>query len=89
MIVFATDGIKVAKSGRKMPAVKTIYQESDSNTKPEYITGHSCLSVSLMAMRNGEAVAVPVGTEIAETPSGASSGPTTASCRRARSLRGS
>ena len=66
MPVFATDGIKVAKSGRKMPAVKTIHQESDSNTKPEYITGHSCLSVSLMAMRNGEAVAVPVGTEIAE-----------------------
>ena len=66
MVVFATDGIKVAKSGRKMPAVKTIHQESDSNTKPEYITGHSCLSVSLMAMRNGESVAVPVGTEIAE-----------------------
>ena len=61
MIVFATDGIKVAKSGRKMPAVKTIHQESDSNTKPEYITGHSCLSVSLMAVCNGEAVAVPVG----------------------------
>ena len=66
MVVFATDGVKVAKSGRKMPAVKTIHQESDSNTKPEYITGHSCLSVSLLAVRNGEAVAVPVGTEIAE-----------------------
>lgn len=66
LAVLATDGVKVAKSGRKMPAVKTIHQESDSNTKPEYITGHSCHSVSFLAMRNGEAVAVPVGTEIAE-----------------------
>ena len=65
-IVLATDGVKVAKSGRKMPAVKTIHQESDSNTKPEYITGHSCHSVSLLAARNGEAVAVPLGTEITE-----------------------
>lgn len=66
MPVLATDGVKVAKSGRKMPAVKTIHQESGPNTKPEFITGHSCLSVSLMAVRNGEAVAVPVGTQIAE-----------------------
>jgi len=66
MLVLATDGVKVAKSGRKMPAVKTIHQESDSNTKPEYITGHSCHAVSFLAVRNGETVAVPVGTEIAE-----------------------
>ena len=66
MIVLVTDGVKIAKSGRKMPAVKTIHQESDSNTKPEYITGHSCHSVSLLAVRNGEAVAVPLGTEITE-----------------------
>ena len=26
MIVLATDGVKIAKSGRKMPAVKTIHQ---------------------------------------------------------------
>lgn len=66
MPVFATDGVKVAKSGRKMPAVKTLHQESDSNTKPEYITGHSCQSVSLLVQRNGAAAAVPVGTSITE-----------------------
>ena len=66
MPVFATDGVKVAKSGRKMPAVKTLHQESDSNTKPEYITGHSCQSVSLLVQRNGEAAAVPIGTSITE-----------------------
>ena len=66
MLVLATDGVKIAKSGRKMPAVKTIHQESDSNTKPEYIAGHSCHSVSLMAAHGGEAIAVPLGTEIVE-----------------------
>jgi hypothetical protein len=32
--VLVGDGIKVAKAGRKMPAVKRLHQESDSNTKP-------------------------------------------------------
>lgn len=31
------DGIKVGKSGKKMPAVKSLHQESDSNTKPSFI----------------------------------------------------
>ena len=35
--VLLGDGIKVAKSGRKMPAVKLLHQESDNNTKPTYI----------------------------------------------------
>jgi len=32
--VFIRDGIKVAKSGRKMPAVKKLHQQSTNNTKP-------------------------------------------------------
>ena len=39
--VLVPDGIKVGKSGKKMPGVKLLHQESDSNTKPEYIMGHS------------------------------------------------
>ena len=38
--VLVGDGIKVAKCGRKMPAVKLLHQHSESNTKPEFITGH-------------------------------------------------
>lgn len=30
-----------------MPAVKKLHQESDGNTKPEYIFGHSCQAVTL------------------------------------------
>src|SRR5215468_9963202 len=36
MPVLAGYGIKVAKAGKKMPAVKKLHQESDSNNKPEY-----------------------------------------------------
>ena len=32
--VLVGDGIKVAKAGRKMPAVKKLHQESESNNKP-------------------------------------------------------
>lgn len=40
-LVLVGDGIKVGKQGRKMPAVKRLHQESESNTKAEYIMGHS------------------------------------------------
>lgn len=45
--VVLADGIKVAKAGRKMPSVKKLHQESESNTKPEFIFGHSCQVLAL------------------------------------------
>jgi len=30
----------LAKTGRKMPAVKKLHQQSTNNTKPEFIYGH-------------------------------------------------
>jgi hypothetical protein len=47
--VLIGDGIKVAKSGRKMPAVKKLHQESNNNTKPPFIYGHSCQAIALLA----------------------------------------
>jgi hypothetical protein len=47
-LVLLGDGLKVPKEGRKMPAVKLLHQESASNTKPEYIMGHSCQAVALL-----------------------------------------
>ena len=39
--VVVGDSIKVPKRGRKMPGVKLLHQQSESNTKPEYIMpGH-------------------------------------------------
>ena len=47
-LVLVGDGLKVPKSGRKMPAVKRLHQESGSNTKPQYIMGHSCQAVGVL-----------------------------------------
>lgn len=60
------DGIKVAKSGRKMPAVKKLHQQSESNTKPEYIFGHSCQAVAVLAQALSSIVAIPLTCRIHE-----------------------
>ena len=64
--VLVADGIKVAKSGKKMPGVKLLHQESDSNTKPEYIMGHSLQAVSLLVHAAKSVFAVPLAVRIHE-----------------------
>lgn len=58
--VFLADGIKIPKAGRKMPAVKKLHQESESNTKPEYIFGHSCQVVALAVRAAKGCFALPL-----------------------------
>jgi len=65
-IVLLADGIKVPKTGRKMPAVKKLHQESDNNTKPQYIFGHSCQAVSLVVHAAAGFLAVPLACRIHE-----------------------
>jgi len=65
-IVLVADGIKVAKTGRKMPAVKKLHQESDNNTKPEFIFGHSCQAIGLIVRAASSFVAVPLASRIHE-----------------------
>ena len=65
-IVLVADGIKVAKTGRKMPAVKKLHQESDNNTKPEFIFGHSCQAIGLIIRAATGFVAVPLACRIHE-----------------------
>jgi len=43
------DGIKIGKEGKKMPGVKYLHQESESNSKAEYIMGHSIQVVCILA----------------------------------------
>ena len=64
--VVVCDGIKVGKSGKKMPGVKLLHQESDSNTKPEYIMGHSCQAVCVLAQGSSSTVAIPLAARIHE-----------------------
>ena len=65
-LVLVGDGIKVPKSGKKMPAVKRLHQESESNTKPEYIMGHSLQAVSVLVHAGKSVLAVPLVTRIHE-----------------------
>jgi len=64
--VVLSDGIKIPKEGKKMPGVKSLHQESESNTKPEYIMGHSCQAIGLVVKALGSFFCVPLVAEIHE-----------------------
>ena len=64
--VLVGDGIKVAKAGRKMPGVKKLHQESESNNKPEYIFGHSCQAVAVLTQALSSVFALPLACRIHE-----------------------
>jgi hypothetical protein len=64
--VLVGDGIKVAKSGRKMPGVKKLHLESESNTKPEYIFGHSCQAIAVLTQALSSVFALPLACRIHE-----------------------
>lgn len=65
--VLLLDGLKVAKEGRKMPAVKCLHQESNNNSKAAYIMGHSLQCLALLAVgMAGSMAAVPLLAQIHE-----------------------
>ncbi len=59
-LVLQADEIKIAKSGKKMPSVKKLHQESESNTKPKFILGHSCQAVSILCGFKGKYFSIPI-----------------------------
>jgi hypothetical protein len=65
-IVLLGDGIKVGKEGRRMPAVKSLHQESSNNSKAEFIMGHSCQALSLLVQSVGSFFSVPLACRIHE-----------------------
>ena len=65
-LVLVGDGIKIPKRGRKMPGVKLLHQQSQSNTKPEYIMGHSLQAVGLLVHAAQSVFAVPLAARIHE-----------------------
>lgn len=65
-LVLVGDGLKVSKAGKKMPAVKRLHQQSDSNTKPEYIMGHSCQAIAILAGALQGIFAIPLVSRIHE-----------------------
>jgi len=65
-LVLVGDGIKAAKRGKKMPAVKLLHQQSDSNSKPQYIMGHSLQALSILMPAGDSVFAVPLAMRIHE-----------------------
>ena len=64
--VLLADGLKAPKEGKKMPAVKSLHQQSAGNTKPSFIMGHSCQAISVLVQALGGCLAVPLACRIHE-----------------------
>jgi hypothetical protein len=64
--VLVLDGIKKAKEGRKMPGVKLLHQQSESNAKPQFIMGHSFQAFGVLCQVAGYTFCVPVCARIHE-----------------------
>ena len=65
-VVLLADGLKVGKTGRKMPAVKKLFQSSENNTKPAFIFGHSCQALALVVRKAKSFLAIPLACRIQE-----------------------
>jgi len=66
MPVIVGDGLKAPKSGKMMPGVKLLHQESESNTKPEYVMAHSCQAVCVLVKGLESVSALPLASRIHE-----------------------
>ena len=60
------DGLKRPKTGKKIPAVKKLHQESGNNNKPEYIFGHSLQAVGILVNGLKTVFSVPLAGRIHE-----------------------
>lgn len=65
-LLLVGDGIKIPKEGRKMPAVKGLHQESESNSKSSFIMGHSFQAVGILVGALKSVFAVPLVSRIHE-----------------------
>jgi len=58
--VYVVDAIKVGKTGKKMPGVKLLHQESEDNSKAQYIMGHFWGSLCLLCSSCERFAAIPL-----------------------------
>jgi hypothetical protein len=65
-LLLVGDGIKIPKEGKKMPAVKGLHQDSESNAKPSFIMGHSFQTVGILVHALSSVFAVPLISRIHE-----------------------
>jgi len=60
------DTIKIGKEAQKMPAVTTLHQESENNSKPEFIRGHHFGFIGVVTGFAAKAFCVPLLAKIIE-----------------------
>jgi len=65
-VIIIGDGIKIPKEGKKMPGVKSLLQDSESNSKAEYIMGHSFQATAILTSAFDYFFATPLAAEIHE-----------------------
>ena len=65
-LIIIADGVKAPKEGRKMPGVKSLHQDSESNSKAEFIMGHSFQALCLLTTARGYFFATPLISQIHE-----------------------
>lgn len=65
-IIMSGDHTKNAKDGRKIPAVTTLHQDSETNTKPSYFRGHHWGCISLILNKYNKYFSLPLKANIQE-----------------------
>ena len=65
-LVLVGDHTKTPKDGRKMPAVTTLHQDSETGSKPSYFRGHHWGCISLLVQAYDKYSAVPLWATIQE-----------------------
>jgi hypothetical protein len=64
--LLVADGVKIGKSGKKMPGIKLVHQASDDNSKAEFIMAHMCQSIGILIQGSSSVFCCPLSTEIQE-----------------------
>ena len=65
-LVLLGDHTKVTKDGRKMPAVTTLHQDSETGSKPSFFRGHHWGCISLVTQACGKFRSTPLWANIHE-----------------------
>jgi len=65
-LVLIGDHTKTPKDGRKMPAVTTLHQDSETGSKPSYFRGHHWGCIGILAQACDKYFAVPLWANIQE-----------------------
>ena len=64
--LFAGDGVKVPKEGRRMPGSKELHQESDNSGKPNRFCGHHFGVIGIIAGNARKMLCIPLMAEVQE-----------------------